>query len=139
MDTAGFTLSVEDAAASTNTPDQFIDVSLVDGGLTYGQDYSIAIIKGGRATTALSWDAAEKSIKVSPTLTESDDGDYSIIASGMGTYGSSVSDPFTLTVNLSDTDAVAAVQKGSGYKRRGGRRLECRHGKPYNPADRWQL
>ena len=28
----------------------------------------------------------------------------------MGAYGGNVSDPFTLTVNLSDTDAVAAVQ-----------------------------
>ena len=104
------TLSVEDAAASSNTPDQNIAVSLVDGGLSYGQDYAIAIIKGGRATTALSWDAAEKTIKVSPALSETDDGAYSIIASGMGAYGGNVSDPFTLTVNLSDTDAVAAVQ-----------------------------
>ena len=104
------TLSVEDAAASSNTPDQHIAVSLVDGGLSYGQDYAIAIIKGGRATTALSWDATGKTIKVSPTLSETDDGAYSIIASGMGAYGGNVSDPFTLTVNLSDTDAVTAVQ-----------------------------
>ena len=45
LNTVGFTLSVENAAASTNTPDQSIDVSLDDGGLSYGQDYSIAIIK----------------------------------------------------------------------------------------------
>ena len=104
------TLSVEDAAASSTTPDQHIAVSLVDGGLSYGQDYSITIIKGGRATTALSWDAAEKTIMVSPALSESDASAYSIIASGMGAYGGNVSDPFTLTVNLSDTDAVAAAQ-----------------------------
>ena len=110
LNTAGFTLSVEDAEASTNTPDQSIAVSLNDGGLSYGQDYSIAIIKGGRATTALSWDAAGKTIKASPTLTESDDGDYSIIASGMDAYSGNVSDSFILTVNLSDTDAVAAAQ-----------------------------
>ena len=110
LNTAGFTLSVEDAEASTNTPDQSIAVSLNDGGLSYGQDYSIAIIKGGRATTALSWDAAGKTIKASSTLTESDGGDYSIIASGMDAYGGNVSDSFILTVNLSDTDAVAAAQ-----------------------------
>ena len=104
------TLSVEDAAASTNTPDQSIAVSLNDGGLSYGQDYSITIIKGGRATTALSWDATGTTITVSSALSESDGGDYSIIASGMGAYGGNVSDPFTLTVNLSDTDAVAAAQ-----------------------------
>ena len=104
------TLSAEDAVTSTNTPDQSIAVSLDDGSLSYGQDYSITIIKGGRATTALSWDATGKTIKVSPALIESDAGDYSIIASGMGAYGGNVSDPFTLTVNLSDTDAVAAAQ-----------------------------
>ena len=104
------TLSVEDAVASTNTPDQSIAVSLNDGGLSYGQDYSITIIKGGRATTALSWDATGTTITVSSALSESDGGDYSIIASGMGAYGGNVSDPFTLTVNLSDTDAVAAAQ-----------------------------
>ena len=53
LDTAGFTLNVEDAEASTNTPDQHIAVSLDDGGLSYGQDYGIAIIKRRKSDNSL--------------------------------------------------------------------------------------
>ena len=108
-----FSLSIENAAAWTNTAGQTIDIDLDEDNLIYGQDYSIVIIKAGSEAPELYYDSGIGKIRVSDALAASLVGDrvYTVTAHGMGDYKDSVTDTFVLAVSLSDADAVAADKR----------------------------
>ena len=112
-DDTSFSLSVENAAAWTNTAGQTIDIDLDEDSLVYEQDYSIVISKAGREAPELYYDSGIGKIRVSDALAASLVGDttYTVTAHGMGGYKDSLTDDFVLTVSLSDADAVAADKR----------------------------
>ena len=112
-------LSVEDFVAVANTSNQVIAVDITDtspSGLTYGTDYMISISQAGSSVGILDYNPNTQEIEVGDTIGLSDEGIYTIRASGMGLYNEAVTDDFELTVSVSDENLLEQAVKALDYE-----------------------
>ena len=129
-----FALSIDNAAALTNTAGQIIAVNLNEDNLVYGQDYSITLSKGGAVSTELFWNSAKRQLDIAAAPSAVGTERYTVTASGMGAYSGIIKRGFELQVSLSAADAVAGAKAALDIREAAGGDFECRNHTGNRPA-----
>ena len=110
-----FSVSASNATVTAKTSATY-QGGTIGGSLEFGDDYDVDITTagGGEASffSSPSFDNGVITFTITDDIARSDEGSYSLTATGMDNYTGSVSDTFVLTVNaksLTDTDFTLTV------------------------------